>query len=44
VLVPALPIDPFPDIVVTSDKLGGPIGHNPAAGPWYNVNEWYLKK
>lgn len=43
-LVPALPVDPFPDIIVYSDKLGGPVGHNPAFGPWFNMNEWFLRK
>jgi len=44
-LVASLPIDPFPDIIVYSDKLGGPIKHNPGIqGFWHNVNEWYLKK
>jgi peptide/nickel transport system substrate-binding protein len=43
-LVPALPLDPFPDIIVYSDKIGGPVGHNPSFGLWYNVNEWFLRK
>jgi peptide/nickel transport system substrate-binding protein len=43
-LVPALPVDPFPDIIVYSDKIGGPVGHNPSFGPFYNMNEWFLRK
>jgi peptide/nickel transport system substrate-binding protein len=43
-LVPALPLDPFPDIIVYSDKIGGPVGHNPSFGAFYNMNEWFLRK
>ncbi len=40
--VPALPVDPFPDIIIyNSTKLKGPIGHNFVYGPWVNVNEWF---
>jgi peptide/nickel transport system substrate-binding protein len=40
--VPALPIDPFPDILVyNSKKLNGPIDHNFAYGPFVNMNEWW---
>jgi peptide/nickel transport system substrate-binding protein len=43
--VPGLPIDPFPDIVVYNTGLiGGPVTHNFAYGPFFNMNEWYLKK
>jgi len=46
--VPALPIDPFPDIIAYSDKIqvvgGGNIKHNLSFGPWYYANTWYLKK
>lgn len=39
--IPAIPVDPFPDIIVyNTAKLKGPIGHNFVYGPWYNVNEW----
>lgn len=45
--VPALPLDPFPDIViVNSDKIGtesGTFKHNFALGPFVYANEWYLK-
>ena len=42
--VPGIPLDPFPDIIVMNTaKLGGPIGHNFAYGPWWNLNEWYAK-
>ncbi len=42
--VPAIPIDPFPDIIIyNSAKLKGPIGHNFVYGPWHNVHEWYCE-
>jgi len=47
VLVPALPLDPFPDIVVVnSDKVGSQTGsylHNFAFGPFYYANTWFVK-
>jgi peptide/nickel transport system substrate-binding protein len=46
-IVPALPVDPFPDIVVVnSDKLGtqqGTFQHNFAYGPFTYLNYWFLK-
>ena len=46
-LVPALPVDPFPDIViVNTDKVGidtGTFKHNFSSGPYTYVDEWYLK-
>jgi peptide/nickel transport system substrate-binding protein len=45
--IPALPLDPFPDIIViNSDKLGtqtGTFQHNFAYGPFSFLNQWYLK-
>jgi hypothetical protein len=46
-LVPALPIDAFPDIlVVDSDKVGvegGAFAHNFGSGPFSYLNDWYAK-
>jgi peptide/nickel transport system substrate-binding protein len=46
-LMPALPVDPFPDIlVINSDKLGtqqGTFQHNFAYGPFTYLNYWFLK-
>jgi peptide/nickel transport system substrate-binding protein len=46
-LVPAIPLDPFPDIVViNSDKIGvegGKFQHNFAYGPFTYVNTWFAK-
>ena len=47
-LVPAIPLDPFPDIViVNSDKIGvaggGTFQHNFAYGPFTYMNTWYAK-
>jgi peptide/nickel transport system substrate-binding protein len=42
--VPGLPVDPFPDIIVVNTaKVGGPITHDFAYGPWWNLQEWYAK-
>jgi len=46
-LVPAIPLDPFPDIlVINSDKIGvegGTFKHNFASGPFTYLNTWYAK-
>jgi peptide/nickel transport system substrate-binding protein len=46
-LVPNIPLDPFPDIViVNSDRVGSESGtfrHNFAYGPFIYSNEWFLK-
>ncbi len=46
--VPALPIDPFPDIIAYRDTIqvagGGPVKHNLSFGPWYYAHTWFLKK
>jgi peptide/nickel transport system substrate-binding protein len=46
-LVPGLPIDPFPDIlVINSDKIGvegGTFQHNFSYGPFTYLNTWYAK-
>ena len=40
--LPGLPIDPFPDVLIyNSAKLNGPIDHNFAFGPFWNMNEWW---
>jgi peptide/nickel transport system substrate-binding protein len=46
-VVPALPIDPPPDIlVVNTDKVGtetGTFRHNLSTGPFVYADQWYLK-
>jgi len=43
--VPAIPIDPFPDIIAyQEDVVGGTVRHNPSFGPWVYANTWFLKK
>jgi peptide/nickel transport system substrate-binding protein len=46
-LVPALPLDPFPDIIVIQEsKIGvqtGTFQHNFAYGPFTYLNTWFLK-
>lgn len=38
--VPSLPIATVPNVLMTSDSLGGPISINPSEGPWWNLEEW----
>jgi peptide/nickel transport system substrate-binding protein len=33
-----LPLDPLPHILLWSDRVVGPIGHNPIMGPFYNLH------
>jgi hypothetical protein len=46
-LVPALPLDPFPDIVVVNSAKygaeGGTFAHNFAYGPYTYLNTWFAK-
>lgn len=43
--VPAIPIDPFPDIIAyQEDVVGGEVRHNPSFGPWVYANTWFAKK
>lgn len=46
-LVPAIPLDPFPDIlVINSDKIGvegGKFQHNFSYGPFTYLNNWFAK-
>jgi len=42
--LPALPLDPFPDILVyNADKFTGPVKHNYAYGPFTYANLWSIK-
>jgi len=38
----ALPIDPLPDILIWSKKLGGPIQDNSIEGMFWNIDRWGL--
>ncbi|GAA1860260.1 ABC transporter substrate-binding protein [Brevibacterium marinum] len=40
--VPGIPIDTVPNIVMTSDRVEGPVEINPAEGPFWNLEEWTL--
>jgi len=43
-VVPAIPVDPFPDIIAySSDIIGGAVKHNPSFGPWVFANTWFKK-
>ena len=37
--VPAIPLDPLPNILIWSDKVLGPVSDNPVLGPWWNLNQ-----
>ena len=40
--VPAIPIVAVPNVLLWSEKLGGPISINPSEGPFWNLDEWGL--
>jgi peptide/nickel transport system substrate-binding protein len=40
--VASLPLDAVPNVLLSSDKLGGPLSINPAEGPFWNLEEWGL--
>lgn len=42
--VPALPLYVKPQVLVWSAKLGGPIATNETLGPFWNMNQWHLKR
>ena len=39
-----LPLDPLPDILLTSTKIVGPVQDNPVMGPFWNLYAWGLKQ
>jgi len=41
-LVPFIPIDPLPNVLVWSSKVKGPVGNNDTTGPFWNMNYWYM--
>jgi peptide/nickel transport system substrate-binding protein len=44
-LVPAIPVDPFPKVLVyNTAKLHGPVSDNPIFGMWWNMNMWFCDK
>lgn len=40
--VPSLPLDTVPNVLLWSDKVGGPLQINPVEGPFWNLAEWGL--
>lgn len=38
----SLPIAAIPNVLLTQQKLGGPISINPSEGPFWNLQEWAL--
>jgi hypothetical protein len=40
--VPAIPIDPFPDVIIYNTAvIHGDVDHNTTYGPFDNMNEWW---
>jgi peptide/nickel transport system substrate-binding protein len=39
-----LPLDPLPNILLTSNKIVGPVADNPIQGPFWTMAGWGLKK
>lgn len=42
--VPSLPLQILPNVLLWSDKVGGPLSINPVEGPFWNLNQWGLAK
>lgn len=40
--VPSLPLDAVPNVLLWSDKVGGPLQINPVEGPFWNLAQWGL--
>ncbi|MGH3689942.1 MAG: peptide ABC transporter substrate-binding protein [Microbacterium sp.] len=40
--VPSLPLDTVPNVLLWSDKVGGPLQINPVEGPFWNLAQWGL--
>ena len=41
-LVPFIPIDPLPDVLVWSSKIKGPVADDDTTGAFWNMNYWWL--
>ena len=39
----SIPLDPLPNIVLWSDRIGGPVADNPVLSMFWNMNLWTLK-
>lgn len=40
--VPSIPLDTVPNVLLWSDKVGGPLSINPVQGPFWNLAAWGL--
>lgn len=40
--VPSIPIDTVPNVLLWSEKVGGPLSINPVEGPFWNLAAWGL--
>jgi peptide/nickel transport system substrate-binding protein len=39
-----IPLDPLPNILLTSTKIVGPVADNPVMGPFWGLSQWGLKQ
>jgi peptide/nickel transport system substrate-binding protein len=42
-IVGILPLDPLPNILLTSTKIVGPVSDNPVMGPFWKLHSWGIK-
>lgn len=40
--LPGLPVATVPNILMTNNRIGGPLAINPSEGPFWNLQEWTL--
>ena len=38
----SLPLAAVPNVLLTLDKIGGPVSINPSEGPFWNLEQWGL--
>ena len=40
--IPGIPVATVPNILMTSQRIGGPVAINPSEGPFWNLEEWTI--
>lgn len=40
--VPGIPVATVPNILMTNERIGGPVAINPSEGPFWNLEEWTI--
>jgi peptide/nickel transport system substrate-binding protein len=38
--IPGIPVATVPNILMTNDRIGGPLQINPSEGPFWNLEKW----